>query len=283
FLFCVIELDGLANPLGLPLSLQEASKDEIAPLINNKREALERKEKAEKKDAFIPRDAGACLRTETADIRMAYGAAFTLRLQLHLTSNYWLVSLQSSYCYLTSSLLYSISAFLWSIISNRAEVGFSLSIYLICKLARAESVLGLGTILSGCPPPGFALGFFNQPGMFRPGRLDDDVVVVTGQAKEMPRADAFIWKQKHYETYLLKNTIDNGVREALKSDRAERKKGSKHHGPHAKKREDSQNCIEAAAARKQQEHVFPNKAAFSRSCTTMPQLWEQEGTERPGE
>lgn len=50
-----------------------------------------------------------------------------------------------------------------------------------------------------------------------------------------------------------------------------------------KKREDSQNCIEAAAARKQQEHVFPNKAAFSRSCTTMPQLWEQEGTERPGE
>ena len=64
------------QPLGLPLSLQEARRDEIAPLINNKREALERKEKAEKKDAFIPRDAGACLRTETADIRMAYGAAY---------------------------------------------------------------------------------------------------------------------------------------------------------------------------------------------------------------
>uniref|UniRef100_A0A3Q7J7D5 Uncharacterized protein n=1 Tax=Solanum lycopersicum TaxID=4081 RepID=A0A3Q7J7D5_SOLLC len=44
------------QPLGLPLSLQEARRDEIAPLINNKREALERKEKAEKKDAFIPRD-----------------------------------------------------------------------------------------------------------------------------------------------------------------------------------------------------------------------------------
>ena len=37
------------QPLGLPLSLQEARRDEIAPLINNKREALERKEKAEKK------------------------------------------------------------------------------------------------------------------------------------------------------------------------------------------------------------------------------------------
>lgn len=124
--------------------------------------------------------------------------------------SYWLVSLQSSYCYLTSSLLYSISAFLWSIISNRAEVGFSLSIYLICKLAPSRVSVGVGlvdrpkndsypirqvcmyprscllfsrtsgTILSGCPlpPPGFALGFVNQPGMFRPGRLDDDVVVV---------------------------------------------------------------------------------------------------------
>lgn len=37
---------------------------------------LERNEKAEKLDAFITRDAGACLRTETADIRMAYGAAY---------------------------------------------------------------------------------------------------------------------------------------------------------------------------------------------------------------
>ena len=42
----------------------------------NKREALERNEKAEKLDAFLTRDAGACLRTETADIRMAYGAAY---------------------------------------------------------------------------------------------------------------------------------------------------------------------------------------------------------------
>ena len=40
----------------------------------NEREgkALERNEKADKLDAFITRDAGACLRTETADIRMAY-------------------------------------------------------------------------------------------------------------------------------------------------------------------------------------------------------------------
>ncbi|KAK4348136.1 hypothetical protein RND71_034475 [Anisodus tanguticus] len=123
--------------------------------------------------------------------------------------NYWLVSLQSSYFYLTSIFLYTNSAFLWSIIRNQAEVGFSLSIYNICKLAPSQVSVGFGlvdfpkndsysihhvfmypvsallfsktsrTILSDCPlPPGFALGFANQPGMFQPRCLDDDVVVV---------------------------------------------------------------------------------------------------------
>lgn len=73
------------QPLGLPLSLQEARRDEIAPLINNKREALERKEKAEKK---MP------LSLEMQELALGQKLLIsewrtellTLRLQLHLTS-----------------------------------------------------------------------------------------------------------------------------------------------------------------------------------------------------
>ncbi|KAK4380643.1 hypothetical protein RND71_002505 [Anisodus tanguticus] len=97
---------------------------------------------------------------------------------------------------------------------------------------------------------------------------------VTGQAKNMLKEQMLLFETKALaETYLpLKNTIDNGVREALKKAIEQERKDQNITGCMQKKREDSQNCIETATVRKQQEYVFPNKAAFSRSCTTM--LWQ---------
>jgi len=63
---------------------------------------------------------------------------------------------------------------------------------------------------------------------------------VTGQAKEMPKEQMLLFETKALaETYLpLKNTIDNGVREALKkSDRARKKERIKTSWAARKRRE----------------------------------------------
>ncbi|KAG5606571.1 hypothetical protein H5410_028063 [Solanum commersonii] len=178
------------QPLSLLRSLQEAQRDEITPFISNKREALKRKEKAEKKYAFIPKDAGACLRTETTDIRMAYGAAYP-KVQLHLT----LKSAHDS----------------WNHSFTCRSLGFVLLL-----LFR-----------------GFKTGF--QIFLFEKEE-------VTGQAKEMPKEQMLLFETKALaETYLpLNNTIDKGVREALKkSDRSRKKERMKTLWVARKRREDT--------------------------------------------
>ncbi|KAG5595019.1 hypothetical protein H5410_036251, partial [Solanum commersonii] len=156
---------GLAT-LRLPLSPQEARRDEIA----HRELALGR----------------------LAISEMA-SESLTLRLQLYLTSNSWLVSLQSSYCYLTSSLLYSISAFLWSIISNRRRC---LSFYLLNMQTSLLSRVNLGNYPLP-PPPGFTLGFVNQLACWA-RRLGDDVVVrLLDKQKRCRKSRCFYLKQKH--------------------------------------------------------------------------------------